>query len=135
MQKLNKRRNLFQLLFWSWLLFILANSLFPKQIDTGGSSTEFLFLRMDYFVHFGAYFLLALFFFFWQANGHLVLFKSQFLFFLGGAVILAIGSEFLQMIIPGRSFNEYDLLSNSIGLASGIILPQIFYKRLKYYSF
>ena len=130
MLKFRKRKRLFQLLFWFWLFFILGNSLFPKQVDTGGSSTEFLFLRMDYLVHFGAYFLLALLFFFWQANGHLVLFKRQFLFFLAGAVILAVGSEFLQMVIPGRSFNEYDLLSNSIGLAAGIILPQIFYRFL-----
>ena len=131
MQKLKKRRNLFQLLFWFWLLFILTNSLFPKQVDTGGSSTEFLFLRMDYLVHFGAYFLLAQFFFFWQSNGYLVLFKRQFLLFLTGAVLLAVGSEFLQMFIPGRSFNEYDLLSNSIGLAAGIILPQIYYRKIK----
>jgi len=128
MHKLRKR--LFQLLFWFWLLFILSNSLFPRQIDAGDSSTEFLFLRMDYLVHFGAYFLLALFFFFWQSNGHLVLFRRQFLLFLTGAVLLAVGSEFLQMMIPGRSFNEYDLVANTLGLAAGIILPQIYYRFL-----
>jgi len=130
MWKSRKRKSLFRLLFWLWLLFILANSLLPRQIDTGGSSTEIIFLRMDYLVHFGAYFLLALLLFFWQANGQFVLFKRQFLLFLAGSFILAAGSEFLQMVIPGRSFNEYDLLSNSIGLVAGIILPQIFYRLL-----
>ena len=130
MLKLKIRKSLFQLLFWLWLLFIFTNSLLPRQIDTGGSSAEIVFLRMDYLAHFGAYFLLAVFFFFWQINGCLVLFKRQTLLILVGAIFLAAGTEFLQMIIPGRSFNEYDLLSNSIGLAAGIILPQIFYKFL-----
>jgi VanZ family protein len=132
MNKTKRRRTLFQLLFWTWLIFILINTLSPNQINSGASGKDILFIRLDYLEHFGAYLLLALFFYYWQANGHLSLFKKQFLIFLSGAIVLVVGSEFSQLFIPGRSFNEYDLLANGLGLAGGIIIPQIFSRKAKH---
>ena len=131
MNKIKRRKTLFQILFWSWLIFILINTLSPKQLTTGGSDQDLLFIRLDYLEHFGAYLILAVFFYFWQANGHLSLFKKQFLIFLTGAIVLVVGSELSQLIIPGRSFNEYDLLANGLGLAAGILFPQFFYRKVK----
>jgi VanZ family protein len=131
MNKIKRRRTLFQILFWSWLIFILINTLSPKQLTTGGSDQDLFFIRLDYLEHFGAYLILAVFFYFWQANGHLSLFKKQFLIFLAGAIVLVVGSELSQLIIPGRSFNEYDLLANGLGLAAGILFPQFYYRKVK----
>jgi len=131
MNKTRRRRTLFQLLFWSWLIFILINTVSPKQISSGASEKNLLFIRLDYLEHFGAYLVLSLFFYFWQANGYLSLFKKQFFIFLAGAIVLVVGSELSQLFIPGRSFNEYDLLANSLGLAAGIIFPQFYYRKVK----
>ena len=132
MNKTKRRRRLFQWLFWTWLVFILINTLSPNQISSGASGKDMLFIRLDYLEHFGAYLLLALFFYYWQANGHLSLFKKQFLIFLSGAIILVVGSEFSQLFIAGRSINEYDFLANGLGLAGGIIFPQIFSRKIKH---
>ncbi len=47
---------------------------------------------------------------------------------------LAIGTEYLQLLISQRTFNPYDILSNVLGLTIGIVLVKLYrwvYQRQK----
>lgn len=130
--KLRQRKYFFLFLFWGWILFILANSLFPGQIEPIEQNANQGLLRVDYILHFGAYFVLAVFFFFWQVNGRYILFRKQVLLFLAGGLLLAAGSEIVQYFVPERSFNLYDFISNTLGLVLGISFPQWIFHQYKH---
>ncbi|HSH50415.1 MAG TPA: VanZ family protein, partial [Bacteroidales bacterium] len=86
-------------------------------------------IRIDYFLHFVAYFTLAIFYLLWKANKYLHI-KTHLLYsFLIGGFILAAGSEAIQSLIPGRTFNPYDFYANAAGIILGVIAPKmLFYK-------
>lgn len=49
---------------------------------------------------------------------------SFFLFLFSFSVLF----EALQLVIPGRTFSELDLLSNFLGIAAGYVLINMYYK-------
>lgn len=72
----------------------------------------------DKMLHFSIFFILACFLYFlWNLSvkRNLILATSSLLF-------LAIGSEFIQGLLPYRSFDGYDILANVIGGISGIVI-------------
>ena len=130
--KQKQRKHLFLFLFWGWILFILANSLLPGQIEPIDQDNGQNLLRLDYMLHFGAYFVLAVFFFFWQVNGRYILLRKQVTMFLAGGILLAAGSEIVQYFVPERSFNPNDFVSNTLGLILGIFTPQWIFHQYKH---
>jgi VanZ family protein len=124
-----RNKRFFGFIFWFWLFFILLVSILP-----GGPEMKAEFndtsIRLDYLLHFIAYFSLAVFYLLWKANKYFSI-KPHLLYgFLIGGFILAAGSEGIQSLIPGRTFNPYDFFSNAAGIILGIIAPKIlFYKK------
>lgn len=87
-------------------------------------------IRLDYLLHFMAYFSLAIFYLLWKANKYFNIKPHLLYSFLIGGFILAAGSEGIQSLIPGRTFNPYDFYANAAGIILGIIAPKIlFYKK------
>lgn len=123
-----RNKKIFGFLFWFWLILILIISIVP-----GGPEMKATFnnksIRIDYFLHFVAYFTLAIFYLLWKANKYLHI-KTHLLYsFLIGGFILAAGSEAIQSLIPGRTFNPYDFYANAAGIILGVIAPKmLFYK-------
>ncbi|MBU1095384.1 MAG: VanZ family protein [Bacteroidetes bacterium] len=84
----------------------------------------------DKLEHFGAYLLLA---FLLRLTLH---FQKKYLFTYRQIVIITsvvgiiygLFDELHQMLIPGRFFDWYDLLANTIGIILGLILSEIFIK-------
>ncbi|MEA2106956.1 MAG: VanZ family protein [Bacteroidota bacterium] len=124
-----RNKKFFGFIFWFWLNFILLVSILP-----GGPEMKAEFndksIRLDYLLHFIAYFSLAIFYLLWKANKYFNI-KPRLLYsFLIGGFILAAGSEAIQSMIPGRTFNPYDFYANAAGIILGIIAPKIlFYKK------
>jgi glycopeptide antibiotics resistance protein len=54
--------------------------------------------------------------------------RGKVIFF---SILIAAGLEFLQMVIPFRSFNVNDLMANMIGVAMGITLLLAVRRQLK----
>jgi VanZ family protein len=45
--------------------------------------------------------------------------------FLGSILFLAIVTELVQIWVPSRSFNIFDMLSNAVGVISGVLLAGV----------
>ena len=119
---------LYSILFWIYIAVIVGVSLNPK----GGVQQVSIFekeLRIDYILHAMAFSALPILVFLatrtlmWSRTGIVLLFIS-----LG----FAVGTEYMQLLISGRTYNPLDIASNISGLIVGLtiaILTKKFGKR------
>ncbi|MFP4023440.1 MAG: VanZ family protein [Thiohalospira sp.] len=121
-----RNKKLFGFIFWFWLIIILLASTLP-----GGPEMKTEFneksIRLDYLLHFIAYFSLAIFYLLWKANKYFNLKPRLLYIFLIGGLFLAAGSEIAQSFIPGRTFNLNDFYANAAGIITGVIAPKLFF--------
>ncbi len=123
-----RRCQLFFLLFWIWVIMIIWNSTSPGNPDIVSSEKKLFFIRADYMAHFIVYFILSVFFYFWRANENYQIKQKQIVIFLTGGLFLAIGSEFIQYLTPGRNFNLIDFAANGVGIIAGLVFPVIIFR-------
>jgi hypothetical protein len=108
-------------LFWSWLIILFILNVIPlgTQTNESLSGNRFIF-RLDYLIHATAFKGFA-----WIYLFNKVRYKSSFeskeIYFysfviLGASIIF----ELIQLGIPYRSFNPWDMLSNLVGAIIGI---------------
>jgi len=120
-QFINSRQKLFKYLFWCWLILLLIASSIPnipvpdKKIIGP--------LQSDYFIHFFEYFVLALLFVLWKKTTTYKPVSLGIIWLIGSAI--ASLDEVHQLWIPERTFNPIDLVFNSIGILSGLILTNL----------
>ena len=122
-----KFKKLFALLFWLWIALILTFTFIPNSPKMELQLKEDN-LRLDYLLHFLVYFSLAILYLLWKANTYFKIKPNLIVYFLIGGLVLAIGSEFTQSLIPNRSFNPYDLISNVSGILFGVVAPKLLFK-------
>jgi VanZ family protein len=77
-------------------------------------------IRLDYVIHFLAYFILSLFFMFWRMDTDSGLKFKKVLLFIVLGMCFALLDEIYQKLIPGRTFNIIDFMYDSIGFSIGI---------------
>ena len=112
--------------YYIWSAVIVVLMLIPV---AGIGSTELgnIRFRTDYLLHAIAFFPLPLAA--WLAcNLRSVPHTAGFAGLVSVSVILGIGTEFLQIMVPGRSFNYMDIIFNITGIVSGIIVVLILRK-------
>ena len=118
-------KKLFRFAFAVYLLIILVASMSPSA-GVGKIETGFLTLRIDYILHALAFIPLPILAF--LGNG-LNCASLQWNIMLALATIMALGAEFVQLLVPSRTFNPFDLLSNLLGLSVGILIARIWCRR------
>jgi len=94
---------------------------FPGKIEMDGFE-----IRLDYIIHFSAYFILVLLYLLWlgiKGPGKKILFFL--LSVLGGFVISSL-IEGIQIFIPGRMYNPVDILYNCVGVTTGVLFFYLF---------
>ena len=117
----------FKVFFWLWLLFILVISSTPNLPDLKLNIDEST-IRIDYAIHFIEYFLLVSFFLMWRIKNNLnptiiIILMTLFIGMATGFV-----DEFHQKIITGRTFNPIDMLSNFLGVLTGVATVTLYLK-------
>jgi VanZ family protein len=128
---------LYRFLFWSGYLSVLVTAFIPvkgglNKITIGPESFH---IRLDFLLHFLIYFLISLYFLFGNRMGFSLFNRNPGLKFIILILILGIMTETLQLWIPERSFNFFDLLANITGFMSGLaLIPTIFRRRKNYGS-
>ena len=118
--------NKINILFGGWLFTILVLSVIPlnqeTKIEIGGTP-----FRLDYLEHFAVFFILGFL--------YVLRTKKNFLQRLNEILLLivyAVITEAIQLIIPGRTFNPWDLIYNILGfIVSSIIIYQIIKNRIR----
>ncbi|RCI03866.1 hypothetical protein CU098_005760 [Rhizopus stolonifer] len=75
----------------------------------------------DKILHFFIFFILAVFLYFlWNLSV-----KRNLILATSSLLVLAIGSEFIQGLLPYRSFDIYDIIANLLGGITGICLSSL----------
>ena len=119
---------IFFTLFWVYVCTLVLITINPK----GGLQDVTIFekeFRIDYLLHALAFMVLPILVF--LASKNRLWSKTGFIL-LGISLLLAVGTEFMQLLVSGRTFNPFDMTSNIVGLVIGILaalLANKFYKR------
>ena len=108
-------------LFLAILIIIVVMSVIPYSGIHDATIKDIQF-RLDYILHFLAYFTLTCSYFLWKRDKFkLKIFIVILVYFLF-SLLLATGTELIQMIIPGRTFNPVDIYANITGTILGFII-------------
>lgn len=114
-------------LFLVWTAMIIYLSLRPGPNEI--LKKHFLEIRMDYFLHFLAYFALGSLYVIWRGNRQFEIKSIELAVITTAAISFSILLEYIQLLIPGRSFNVFDMLYNTLGVICGVGLTYFYIVR------
>ena len=122
------RKIIFGIMFSVWMIILILLSVWPTvssiiQQDV----TEF---HWDYLEHFILYFILGFLYVLWRIDKNFYIPVLEFIIFLVAGFIFSWLTEYLQVFIPGRAFNLYDMISNMVGIISGTLMSYFFIERI-----
>jgi len=115
---------LFYALYWFYVCLLVLVSINPK----GGLQDVSIFdreFRVDYLLHGLAFMFLPILVIVATKKQ---MWSSKGLFLLGISILLAVGTEFMQLLVSGRTFNPFDITSNLAGVAIGIFIASLYVK-------
>ncbi len=114
------RRIIFGTLFFIWTILLILLSVLPNSDSLLDQDiSEF---RWDYLEHFVFYFILTFLYIFWRSNQKYTIRITELILFLAAGFIFCWLTEYIQIFIPGRSFNIFDMASNMTGMIAGIFI-------------
>jgi hypothetical protein len=130
--KIMHDKKILHICFWIWFVVVSIFSVLPT---TPGPDVKMKVLglnfRLDYFEHFIEFAILA-FIFFQRHSLRNISYKCkirQGIMFIIVISAFAFGSEYIQTLIPDRSFNMMDFYSNTTGIL--IIAVFFIYKYIR----
>jgi VanZ family protein len=110
-----------------WLLTIITVSSIPN-IPTLKIHTAKAEFRLDYLMHFCEYGLLTFITFLSFAGKEFKVAFRKFLLITACLILFAILDEFHQKLIPGRSYNIKDIMSNVTGIVTSAIFTMVVFR-------
>jgi VanZ family protein len=119
-------------IFIAYTIILLAASVLPSLGELSKTKIELIFeLRLDYLLHFTAYFgFFALFTFSCILNTNFFT-RPDFKKLIIGTLIMATGTELLQYFTPYRTFNPFDMLFNVSGILTGVFVYRMYNNLIK----
>lgn len=112
-----------------WIIAIIVVSSIPSipvlKIQTGKSD-----IRLDYLIHFIEYGSLAILTYLSFSGKDFRISRSKYLILTICLILFAVADESHQAIIPGRTFNPKDLISNLAGIAGGLIFTTLVFRKI-----
>ena len=124
-------QKLFRTLFWIGYITILISTFVPiaGNLDKIKLGSESFHIRLDHLLHLTVYFLICMYFLFGQLKGFTLFDKNSLLNFLVITLLLATVTEVVQLWVPERTFNVFDLVSNFAGVLIGVVLIIVVLRR------
>ena len=116
-------------LLFIWIIAIIVASSVPS-IPTLKIHTAKIEIRLDYLVHFLEYGSLAFLTFLSFSEKDSRMSYLKYLVLTICLILFAVADESHQVIIPGRSFNPKDIISNLIGIAGGLVFCMVGFRRM-----
>ena len=113
----------------AWMIIIVVVSSTPD-IPTLKIHTAKADIRLDYLMHFGEYGVLAFMAFLSFAGSEFKINYKKFLLIAASLILFAILDEFHQKLIPGRSFNVKDILSNISGILAALLYSVVVFRKI-----
>jgi VanZ family protein len=109
-----------------WIIFIVIFSSIPS-LPTMKIQTHTSVIRLDYLIHFCVYGFLAFLAYLTYSDNHFKLNLRKYIIITTVVILFAILDEFHQKLIPGRSYNVKDILSNISGIIAALIICLIIF--------
>jgi VanZ family protein len=115
-------QKLFRYTFWAGYFAVLITTFIPvagefNKIKIG---PEAFHIRLDHLLHLLVYFLICMYYLFGIRKGFTLFEKNSFLKFIVLVLFLGIVTETVQLWVPERAFNLFDLVSNVAGIIIGV---------------
>jgi len=115
-------QKLYRYIFWIGYLAVLITAFIPvagdfSRIEIG---PEVFKIRLDFLLHFAAYFLICMYYLAGQKKGLFLFTANPLTKFVLLVLFLAIAAELVQLWVPERAFNVFDLVSNVGGVIAGM---------------
>jgi VanZ family protein len=125
------QKKLFKYLFWTGYSAVLITSFIPLagELNKINIGPEAFHIRLDHLLHLFVYFMICMYYLFGIRNGFSLFEKNSFLKFLILVLFLGSGTEVIQLWVPERAFNVFDLVSNVAGVAIGVVVIQMVKRR------
>jgi VanZ family protein len=111
----------------TWLLTIIVVSSLPS-IPVLKLQTEEKEIRLDYLLHFFEYGILSFMTYLTFSGNNFLISLRKYALLTGLLILFALFDEFHQIIIPGRSYNIYDVYSNLIGIAAALVFCVVVFR-------
>ena len=111
----------------AWLLIIIIISSIPN-IPTLKIHTARAEIRLDYLLHFCEYGVLTFMAYLSFAGNEFRINYRKFIMIAVSLILFAVLDEFHQKLIPGRSFNINDILSNITGILAFTVLIMVLFR-------
>ena len=112
---------LYKFIFWTGYLVVLITTFIPVsgELNKISIGPEAFHIRLDHLLHLLVYFLICMYYLLGLTRGFTLFKKNSFLKFLLLVLFLGIVTEFVQLWVPERAFNVFDLISNVTGVVVG----------------
>jgi VanZ family protein len=112
-----------------WLLTIIVISSIPS-IPTLKVHTARSEIRLDYLMHFFEYGILTFMAFLYFVNSEFRLNYKKLILITISLILFAVIDEFHQKLIPGRSFNVKDIISNIAGILAAAVFCILVFRKI-----
>jgi VanZ family protein len=118
------KQRIYRYLFWTGYFAVLITTFLPVsgELNKINIGPEAFHIRLDHLLHLLVYFLISMYYFFGMMRG-ITLFKNHSLLkFVLLILLLAMVTEVVQLWVPERAFNVFDLISNLAGVSGGLVV-------------
>lgn len=112
-----------------WIITIIFVSSVPS-IPSLKIHTQKADIRLDYLIHFLEYGALAFLTYLTFSGKDFRISLRKFLIITVCLVVFAVADESHQIIIPGRTFNINDIISNLAGIAGGLVFCVLVFRKI-----
>lgn len=103
----------------AWVIMIIVISITPDlpvlKVHTAKKE-----IRLDYLIHFLEYSFMAFMAYLAFSSRDFRISSSRLLIITACVILFALAEEFHQKIVPGRTFNYKDILSNMLGIVTAL---------------
>jgi VanZ family protein len=111
-----------QKIFWFYTILIPILAVLPLNGANGTlNNNYFISIRLDHVLHIGLFALWLVLYKLAYFTGKSFYRKSDTITFIALVTLFALSCEFIQALVPYRSFNINDLLANLIGVFIGLL--------------
>jgi VanZ family protein len=114
----------YRLIFWTGYIAVLITTVLPftGALNRTRLGPEAFSIRLDHLLHFIAYFLICIYYLFGQLKGYRLFRQNSLIKFFFAVLFLAVVTELVQLWVPVRAFNLFDLVANVAGMIVGTVV-------------
>ena len=122
-----QRNKLYRSIFWTGYLAVLITTFIPVagELNKISIGPESFHIRLDHLLHLLVYFLMCMYYLFGISKGIALFDRNSLSKFILLTLLLATVTEVVQLWVPERAFNVFDLISNATGIGLGVFVIKI----------